>query len=133
MGTSSEQGRPAAVSPSPAVRFCPIATSMASRVAIFTPAWTFPGSWTISWPAGGRVTALNGSGAAAQGSEVMYDGGIPAEGARAATVPGAAAAWAELIERFGSRSLAELLRPAIAFAGEGFAVSPQVAANTATY
>jgi gamma-glutamyltranspeptidase/glutathione hydrolase len=42
-------------------------------------------------------------------------------------VPGAVAAWADALERFGSRPLAELLEPAIGYARDGFPVSSRLA------
>ncbi|MBM4265406.1 MAG: gamma-glutamyltransferase [Deltaproteobacteria bacterium] len=84
--------------------------------------------FAIVWPAReGRLRALNGSGRApaeidiaalrAQGDE------MPWFGAATITVPGAVDAWHELLSRYGTRSLRELLAPAIAYAEDGFAVS----------
>jgi gamma-glutamyltranspeptidase/glutathione hydrolase len=47
----------------------------------------------------------------------------------AATVPGALHAWETAIERFGTKSLDELLQPAIGYAKNGFAVTPVIADN----
>jgi gamma-glutamyltranspeptidase / glutathione hydrolase len=49
--------------------------------------------------------------------------GMPALGALPVTVPGAAAGWFHLLERWGSRSFAELARPAVALARDGFVPS----------
>ena len=43
------------------------------------------------------------------------------------SVPGCVSGWAALIERFGSRTLAAVLEPAIHYASEGFPVSPIIA------
>jgi gamma-glutamyltranspeptidase/glutathione hydrolase len=43
------------------------------------------------------------------------------------TVPGAVAAWGLMAERYGTKGLDELLRPAIASAEDGFVVTPRVA------
>ena len=43
------------------------------------------------------------------------------------TVPGAAAGWADAVERCGRMPLADVLAPAIAAAENGFAVTPQIA------
>ncbi|MBI3951649.1 MAG: gamma-glutamyltransferase [Acidobacteria bacterium] len=52
---------------------------------------------------------------------------IPPQSLLAATVPGTVDGWATAIERFGHRSLADVLAPAIRTAEEGFAVAPQTA------
>src|SRR5439155_16145719 len=65
---------------------------------------------------GGRVTSVHGAGrwSEAAGSLRIRDD------ASAVTVPGAAQAWGLLVERFGRRSLAENLLPAIGLAERGF-------------
>ncbi|MDW7658957.1 MAG: gamma-glutamyltransferase family protein [Bacillota bacterium] len=76
-----------------------------------------------------KLYGLNSSG--------PFPGGISAQAVRAAghtqmplygwlpvTVPGAPAAWRALIERFGRLSLADVLRPATAYARNGFPVPP---------
>jgi gamma-glutamyltranspeptidase / glutathione hydrolase len=55
-------------------------------------------------------------------------GAIPELGWDAVTVPGAVSGWVALHQRFGSRPFAELLRPAIGYAREGFPVLPKMAA-----
>jgi gamma-glutamyltranspeptidase/glutathione hydrolase len=52
---------------------------------------------------------------------------MPMLGMLAVTVPGAVDAWCTALQRFGSRSLAEVLAPAIHYAEEGFAVSEIIA------
>ena len=52
---------------------------------------------------------------------------MPERGWESVTVPGAVAAWAELLRRFGKLSFADVAAPAIRFAREGFAVTPIVA------
>ncbi|MFO1070650.1 MAG: gamma-glutamyltransferase [Geminicoccaceae bacterium] len=83
-------------------------------------------------PASGGVVALNGSGRApgAATLERMTGLGLTAllpGTAHCVTVPGAVGAWATLLERFGTRSLGELLQPAIRYAEDGFVVTPRVA------
>ena len=51
---------------------------------------------------------------------------MPKYGWRAVTVPGAPSGWAALSKRFGRMALTEVLRPAIGYASEGYAVSPMV-------
>ena len=48
-----------------------------------------------------------------------FDGDIP-PGIMRTVVPAAPAAWIEALRRFGTMSFAEVARPAIRFAGEGF-------------
>ena len=82
----------------------------------------------------GQLHGMNGSGRAPAAAtlERYHAKGYteaPGEGLYAVTVPGALHAWETAIERFGSMSLGELLRPAIGYAKHGFAVSPVVAEN----
>ncbi|MEN8152128.1 MAG: gamma-glutamyltransferase family protein [Planctomycetota bacterium] len=80
----------------------------------------------------GKVHALNGSGrsAAATSREelrrLMYSR-MPTYTAHTVTVPGAVAAWADLLDRFGRMSLADALAPAIRAAEEGFPVTDWIA------
>ncbi|MCL1999382.1 MAG: gamma-glutamyltransferase [Turicibacter sp.] len=77
----------------------------------------------------GKLHGLNSSGcspknisiekAKAQGYDAM-----PVFGWTPVTVPGAPAAWAELVRKFGRLSLAEILKPAIDYAEQGFPISP---------
>lgn len=82
------------------------------------------------------VHAINGSGRSAEGAtleDVCRDlgitdrvhGSIPTKSALSVTVPGAAAAWADMVEKFGSGtlSLKDVLAPAIEMAEDGVAVS----------
>ncbi len=78
----------------------------------------------------GDITALNGSGrspAALTRARVERDGfgeHLPAVHALTVTVPGACAAWCDLIERHGSLAMADVLAPAIDIADDGFPVAP---------
>jgi gamma-glutamyltranspeptidase / glutathione hydrolase len=72
----------------------------------------------------GKTYALNASGPAPQGATLAeYGASIPEHGLRASAVPGAVHGWENAIARFGRRSLAEVLAPAIALAGNGIPVS----------
>ncbi len=76
-----------------------------------------------------QVTALNGSGrapAALTLERLKMEGldPLPPYHAHTVTVPGACAGWFDLIERHGSRSMAEILAPAIQLAEKGFPVAP---------
>lgn len=77
------------------------------------------------------VQALNGSGRAPHKLSVKYAqsrglvGSIPRTDLNSVTVPGAAAAWIDTIEHFGSGkvSIADILDPAVRLADEGVPVS----------
>src|SRR2546425_5119975 len=57
---------------------------------------------------------------------------MPQESVEDITVPGALSGWDALLRRFGSVTLAQALRPAIAYAEGGFPVTPIIAAEWAT-
>jgi len=82
--------------------------------------------------ASGTPLALNGSGAAPMKATVEWyqEHGfkeIPVESVHAATVPGAVDAWFTLLEKHGTKDMAELLAPAIRLAEDGVLVSPRPA------
>jgi len=52
---------------------------------------------------------------------------IPTSGPLSWSVPGCVDGWDELLKRFGTRKLAQLLEPSIRYAEEGFPVSPVIA------
>jgi gamma-glutamyltranspeptidase/glutathione hydrolase len=89
--------------------------------------------FALVWSAGEqRLFGFNGSGrspraASADSVRGPTTGEMPAQGVDTVTVPGAVDAWCRLLDRFGSRSLADVLAPAIELAREGFAVSEVVA------
>lgn len=81
----------------------------------------------------GETLAFNGSGAAAQGASASQprDQGyeaMPAKGGMTVTTPGTIDAWVQGHERFGTLEFERLLRPAARLAGDGFPVSPRLAA-----
>ncbi|MBI2206350.1 MAG: gamma-glutamyltransferase [Candidatus Rokubacteria bacterium] len=72
-----------------------------------------------------RVHFLNGagrSGSRATLAELQRRGWkeIPTQGPATVSAPGCVRGWAMLLDRFGTRPLGELLRPAIRYAREGF-------------
>lgn len=76
----------------------------------------------------GRVYGLNGSGRSPEGLSRDHFRAkdteeIDANSWEAVTVPGAVDAWAEALDRFGTKSMAEVLAPAIRYAEEGFPVT----------
>ena len=81
-----------------------------------------------------QVTALNGSGRAPAALTLDAARGLGwskmnPRHAHAVTVPGAVRGWADLLQRHGSMSLAEVLADAIHYASEGYPVAPVVGAR----
>lgn len=79
-----------------------------------------------------RLFGLNGSGRAPAAATVdalrdRVGDHMPAHGMLPVTVPGAVDAWCSALDRFGSRSLTEVLAPAIHYATAGFPVSEIIA------
>ena len=83
----------------------------------------------------GRKVVVNASGAYGSRFDVdkLFPPGtdIPAVGPLGVSVPGAVSGWAALAERWGRRSIADILDPAIRLAAQGMAVSPGLAAAVA--
>jgi gamma-glutamyltranspeptidase/glutathione hydrolase len=108
------------------------AVATAAALTVVEPTSNGIGSdaFAIVW-AEGSLHGLNSSGPApaALSLDVLARGGIhemPARGFIPVTVPGAPAAWATLVRRFGRLSLRQVLAPAIQLAEEGYPVSPTV-------
>ncbi|QZP38960.1 gamma-glutamyltransferase family protein [Halobaculum magnesiiphilum] len=81
-------------------------------------------------PAPAEATIENVRGAVADEEGVdPADAEMPDTGAHAVTVPGTARGWEVTAERFGRKSLDELLRPAIRYAIDGYPVSEVVSAQ----
>ncbi|MHA2255842.1 MAG: gamma-glutamyltransferase, partial [Candidatus Heimdallarchaeaceae archaeon] len=80
-----------------------------------------------------RVFGLNASGRAPSDlnldflTEQGITGSLPSLSIHTITVPGAAAGWVDIMEKFGTMSLEEVLVPAIELAEDGFPVSPYTA------
>ncbi len=84
----------------------------------------------------GTVHGLNSSGWAPTGLTVDFlaSKGIkemPQRGIYSVTVPGVAAGWHAMREKFGTKPFSELLAPAIWYAENGFPVSERIAAGWA--
>ena len=76
-----------------------------------------------------KVSALNGSGRApmaANAADIRAAGfdQMPEKHHYAVTVPGAVMGWYDLLKRFGTMSLADVLVDAIHYSGDGYGVSP---------
>ncbi|RPJ39137.1 MAG: gamma-glutamyltransferase, partial [Chloroflexi bacterium] len=80
-----------------------------------------------------KVFALNGSGRSPASLTLQrlaqegLDQEIPPYHAYNVTVPGACAAWCDMVERFGRLSMADVLAPALHLAENGFPVVPLTA------
>jgi gamma-glutamyltranspeptidase/glutathione hydrolase len=89
-------------------------------------------TFALVWD-GARLHGLNGSGRAPAAlppaAELRGQGHVdmPPDGWLPVTTPGTVAAWADLHQRFARLPLADLLAPAIAYADDGFGVTPVVA------
>ncbi len=80
-------------------------------------------------PAGASIEAV--SEAVSDGTEGLNpaDAQMPFDGPHTVTVPGTARGWEATADRFGRKSLAELLQPAIRYATDGYPVSEVVSAQ----
>jgi gamma-glutamyltranspeptidase/glutathione hydrolase len=81
-----------------------------------------------------KLYGLNASGRSpyAMNAEVLKQRGltaIPGRGPLAWSVPGCVDGWSQLLARFGTRSLGDLLAPAIGYAENGFPVSEIISAD----
>ena len=93
-------------------------------------------AFLITVEPGQPPVALDGAGALPRGltAEALTTDGldtVPVRGGRTATVPGAVSLLEEALARFGTRSLAASVAPAIALAEDGFEVRPSLAATAA--
>jgi gamma-glutamyltranspeptidase / glutathione hydrolase len=80
----------------------------------------------------GKLVGLNASGRApAKATPAAFRArglaDIPNGGPLSVSVPGAVEGWAELLHRFGTRTLARVLEPAIGYARDGYALTPVIA------
>jgi gamma-glutamyltranspeptidase len=71
----------------------------------------------------GAIAGLNSSGRLPTAAR-LDSGTVPQTGIGSATVPGAVAGWLALLERYGTRSIEDLARPAIRLAREGCPHAP---------
>ncbi|MCW2306878.1 gamma-glutamyltransferase family protein [Rhodobium gokarnense] len=85
-------------------------------------------AFAIVWD-GEELHGLNASGRAPRKwspERFAALGAIPKRGWESVTVPGAVSGWQALSERFGALPFADLFAPAIAYAEDGFPVSPAI-------
>jgi gamma-glutamyltranspeptidase/glutathione hydrolase len=87
-------------------------------------------AFALVWePSARRLHGFNGSGRSPAGltPEVVRSAGqetMPQRGPLTINVPGAVDAWAQLIERFGRRTLTDALAPAMDAANRGYPLTP---------
>ncbi len=93
--------------------------------------------FAIVWDAENeQMHALNATGRSGYGfsRELLEERGLersPGSGPLSWMVPGAVDGWAELLDRFGTMSLEQVLAPAIAYARDGFPVTDIIAGDWA--
>ena len=110
------------------------AIAMAATMPLVEPTGNGLGSdcFALVWSAKDqKLYGLDGSGVApmALSADIVRAAGcdkVPLEGWFSTMVPGAPSAWAELRRKFGTRSMAELMAPAIQYAREGFCIPVNV-------
>ena len=86
------------------------------------------GFFTIYHHESGEVVSMNATGAAplALQIETMTSESLQ-EGIRAGIVPGTIGGWIAMLQRYGTKSLGEVLTPAITYAENGHPIDPSVA------
>lgn len=111
------------------------ALAVAGMTSVVMPDMCGPGgdAFVIGFDANsGSVWAVGGSGpVGAMATRDFYVGlgytSMPLEGIHSVAVPGTVAVWEALARRFGTRPLADLLKPAVHYARHGFPVSKRLA------
>ncbi len=84
----------------------------------------------------GKTFGVNGSGIAPWGASLEWFRShgyskMPGTGMLSVAMPGGVRAYFDILERWGTVSFAELVRPAIRYASAGFVVTPQLAGHFA--
>lgn len=113
------------------------AVAVSACLAVVYPHMTGLGGdsfWLTYHQESGRMKAYNGSGRSGmQVTRDLYRGreAIPLRGTESAiTVPGMADSWDAVLSAYGRLSLAEVLKPALDYAANGFPVSADQCAHT---
>jgi gamma-glutamyltranspeptidase/glutathione hydrolase len=111
------------------------AIAMAATLNVTEPMMTGIGGdafMLVYWARTGEIQGLNASGRAPQALSLNYFAkrGItqmPLVGMEPITVPGAFDGWITLLDKYGTMKLADLLKPAISYAEDGFPVMEKTA------
>src|SRR5215831_12803519 len=111
------------------------AIAMAATLNVTEPMMTGIGGdafMLVYWAKTGEIQALNASGRAPRALNLDYFAkrGItqmPLVGMEPITVPGAFDGWATLLDKYGTMKMADLLKPAINYAENGFPVMEKTA------
>ena len=78
-------------------------------------------------PSGATLAHLNALGYRWDANNWGPGSGMPGHGILTVTVPGSAWGWDEALRRFGTKTLGEVLQPAIGYAESGYPVSQRIA------
>ena len=117
------------------------AVATAATLALVAPMMTGPGGdmFALVYMAEkGELAGLNASGFSPEAADIEFFTSrgldrVPTQSAFSVTVPGAVDGWVELLGKFGTMSLEQVLEPAIEYAENGFPVSEIFAANWARH
>ncbi len=114
------------------------AVAAAAVLGVVEPMMTGPGGdmFALAWSAKEKhLVALNASGRAGSlmtCEELVKRGRQRIQrGPESITVPGAVAGWDALLRKYGTMTLAQVLQPAIAYADQGYVVTPVIAGDWA--
>ena len=78
-------------------------------------------------PAGLTLDRMQALGYKANAANFGPGSGMPSGGILTVTVPGSLWGWQEVLNRFGTRTLKDVLQPAIDYAEQGFPISEEIA------
>ncbi|MCI0749461.1 MAG: gamma-glutamyltransferase [Nevskiales bacterium] len=119
------------------------AVAISAALAVVEPASSGIGGggfWLLHRESDGFETLVDGRETAPQAAHRdlyldtrgVADPGRSRDGARAAAIPGAPAAWVHIARKYGTKPLPVLLAPALRFAQDGFVVDARLAQHAST-
>ena len=80
-------------------------------------------------PSGLTLAHMNSLGYKVNAASFAPGSGMPSGGILTVTVPGSLWGWQEMLDRFGTKTLKEVLQPAIDYAENGFPVTEEIASG----